>query len=104
MPWLNSPGEYIDYTASKGAIDTLTTGLSLEVADEGIRVNCVRPGFIYTDMHFDGGEPGRIERVEELIPMKKGGSTEEVANAIYWLSSEDASYSTGSFSDLAGGK
>ena len=99
-----SPGEYIDYAASKGAIDTLTKGLSLEVADEGIRVNCVRPGFIYTDMHADGGEPRRIERVKELIPMKRGGSPEEVANAIYWLSSEDASYSTGSFIDLAGGK
>ncbi len=101
---LGSAGEYIDYAASKGAIDTLTIGLSLEVANEGIRVNCVRPGFIYTDMHSDGGEPERVERVKELIPMKRGGSPEEVANAIYWLSSENASYSTGSFIDLAGGR
>lgn len=101
---LGAANEYIDYAASKGAIDTLTTGLSLEVADEGIRVNCVRPGFIDTDMHADGGEPGRIERVKELIPMKRGGSAQEVANAIYWLSSEEASYSTGSFLDLAGGR
>ena len=101
---LGSAGEYIDYAASKGAIDTLTIGLSLEVANEGIRVNCVRPGFIYTNMHTDGGEPDRVERLHELIPMKRGGSPEEVANAIYWLSSEKASYSTGSFLDLAGGK
>ena len=101
---LGAAGEYIDYAASKGAIDTLTTGLSLEVADEGIRVNCVRPGFIDTDMHADGGEPGRIERVKELIPMKRGGTPQEIANAIYWLSSEEASYATGSFIDLAGGR
>ncbi len=101
---LGAPGEYIDYAASKGAIDTLTTGLSLELATEGIRVNCVRPGFIDTNMHADGGEPERVARVKELIPMKRGGTAEEVANAIYWLSSAEASYSTGSFIDLAGGK
>lgn len=99
-----SPHEYIDYAATKGAIDTLTTGLSIEVADEGIRVNGVRPGFIYTDMHTDGGEPGRVDRLSPVIPMKRGGQPEEVAQAIAWLLSDAASYSTGSFIDLAGGK
>lgn len=101
---LGSPGEYVDYAASKGAIDTLTRGLSLEVAGEGIRVNCVRPGFIYTDIHADGGEPDRVDRIKDLIPMKRGGSPEEVANAIVWLLSEEASYVTGSFVDIAGGR
>lgn len=99
-----SPNEYVDYAATKGAIDTLTTGLSLEVADEGIRVNGVRPGFIYTDMHADGGEPGRVDRLSPVIPMKRGGQPEEVAQAIAWLLSDAASYTTGSFIDLAGGK
>jgi len=98
-----SPHEYIDYAASKGAIDTLTKGLSLEVAAEGIRVNCVRPGLIYTDMHADGGEPDRIERLKANIPMQRGGLPDEVAQAIYWLASEKASFSTGNFLDLAGG-
>ncbi|WP_312691877.1 SDR family oxidoreductase [Kosakonia sp.] len=99
-----SPGEYVDYAASKGAVDTLTTGLSLEVAACGIRVNCVRPGFIYTDMHASGGEPGRVDRVSPAIPMQRGGQPEEVAHAIAWLLSEKASYVTGSFLDLAGGR
>ena len=99
-----SPNEYVDYAASKGAIDTLTTGLSLEVADQGIRVNGVRPGFIYTDMHASGGEPGRVQRLEPVIPMRRGGQADEVANAILWLLSDEASYVTGSFIDLAGGK
>ncbi len=98
-----SPNEYIDYAASKGAIDTLTKGLSLEVAAEGIRVNCVRPGLIYTDMHADGGEPERIERLKEIIPLQRGGQPEEVAEAIYWLASEKSSFSTGNYLDLAGG-
>lgn len=98
-----SPNEYIDYAASKGAIDTLTKGLSLEVAAEGIRVNCVRPGLIYTDMHADGGEPERIERLKSIIPMQRGGEPEEVAEAIYWLASDKSSFSTGNFLDLAGG-
>jgi len=98
-----SPNEYIDYAASKGAIDTLTKGLSLEVAAEGIRVNCVRPGLIYTDMHADGGEPERIERLKHVIPMQRGGQPEEVAEAIYWLASDKSSFSTGNFLDLAGG-
>lgn len=98
-----SPNEYIDYAASKGAIDTLTKGLSLEVASEGIRVNCVRPGLIYTDMHADGGEPGRVDRLKSVIPMQRGGTADEVAEAIYWLASEKSSFSTGNFLDLAGG-
>lgn len=101
---LGAPGEYVDYAASKGAVDTLTTGLSLEVAAQGIRVNGVRPGFIYTEMHASGGEAGRVDRVKDLLPMKRGGQPEEVAQAIAWLLSDKASYVTGSFLDLAGGK
>ncbi|MDF7759358.1 SDR family oxidoreductase [Kosakonia cowanii] len=101
---LGSPGEYVDYAASKGAVDTLTTGLSLEVAASGIRVNGVRPGFIYTEMHASGGEPGRVDRVSSAIPMQRGGQPEEVAQAIAWLLSDKASYVTGSFIDLAGGR
>lgn len=101
---LGAPHEYVDYAASKGAIDTFTTGLAVEVAGEGIRVNAVRPGFIYTEMHADGGEPLRVERVKASLPMKRGGQPEEVAQAILWLLSDDASYVTGSFLDLAGGK
>ena len=101
---LGSPGEYVDYAASKGAIDTLTIGLAREVAEEGIRVNAVRPGFIYTEMHASGGEPNRVERVKEFVPMKRGGRPEEVAKAILWLLSEDASFTTGAFVDVTGGK
>lgn len=99
-----APGEYIDYAASKGAIDALTKGLSLEVADQGIRVNCVRPGFIYTQMHADGGEPDRVDRIKSVIPMQRGGTALEVANPISWLLSDEASYVTGTFIDVAGGK
>ena len=101
---LGSAGEYVDYAASKGAIDTLTIGLSREVAEEGIRVNAVRPAFIYTDMHADGGEPGRVDRIAESLPMKRGGQPVEVANAILWLLSDEASYTIGTFIDLAGGR
>jgi len=101
---LGSPGEYVDYAASKGAIDTLTIGLAREVADEGIRVNAVRPGVIYTDIHASGGEPGRVDRVRSMLPMKRGGQPEEVANAILWLLSEESSYSTGTFIDVSGGR
>jgi NAD(P)-dependent dehydrogenase (short-subunit alcohol dehydrogenase family) len=101
---LGSPGEYVDYAASKGALDTFTIGLAREVAEEGIRVNAVRPGFIYTDMHASGGEPNRVDRVKALVPMKRGGTAEEVANAILWLLSDEASYTTGAFLDVAGGK
>ncbi len=101
---LGAPGEYVDYAASKGALDTLTIGLAKEVADEGIRVNAVRPGFIYTDIHASGGEPERVDRVKALVPMKRGGQPEEVARAIMWLLSDEASYSTGAFIDITGGK
>jgi len=99
-----SPHEYIDYAASKGAIDTLTKGLSVEVAALGIRVNGVRPGFIHTDMHADGGEPNRIARLSPQIPLQRGGTAQEVANCISWLLSEQASYVTGSIMDVTGGK
>jgi NAD(P)-dependent dehydrogenase (short-subunit alcohol dehydrogenase family) len=101
---LGSAGEYVDYAASKGAIDTLTIGLANEVAAEGIRVNAVRPAFIYTDIHASGGEPGRVDRVSAAVPMRRGGSPEEVARAILWLLSDEASYSTGTFIDISGGK
>lgn len=101
---LGSPGEYVDYAASKGAIDTLTIGLAQEVASEGIRVNAVRPGFIYTEMHASGGEPNRVDRVKEFVPMKRGGHPDEVAQAILWLLSNEASFTTGSFIDVTGGK
>ena len=98
-----SPFEYVDYAASKGAVDTFTVGLSKEVAADGIRVNCVRPGGIYTDIHADGGEAERVERIAKNFPMKRGGTPEEVANAILWLLSDEASFVTGSFTDLCGG-
>ena len=101
---LGSAGEYVDYAASKGAVDTLTIGLAREVAEEGIRVNAVRPGFIYTDIHASGGEPGRVDRVKAFVPMKRGGRPDEVAAAILWLLSDEASYATGTFIDLAGGR
>lgn len=101
---LGSAGEYVDYAASKGAIDVLTRGLSLEVAALGIRVNGVRPGFIYTEMHADGGEPGRVDRIKGNIPLQRGGQPAEVAAAIAWLLSDEASYATGTFIDVAGGR
>jgi NAD(P)-dependent dehydrogenase (short-subunit alcohol dehydrogenase family) len=101
---VGSPGEYVDYAASKGAVDTFTIGLAKEVAEEGIRVNGVRPGFIYTEMHAKGGEPGRVDRVKTLVPMQRGGQPEEVAAAILWLLSEEASYVTGSILDVSGGR
>jgi len=98
-----APGEYVDYAVSKGALDTLTIGLSKEVANEGIRVNAVRPAFIYTDIHADGGECDRVNRIKESIPMKRGGTAHEVAEAIIWLASEKSSFSTGTFIDITGG-
>lgn len=97
-------GEYVDYAASKGAIDSFTLGLAGEVAEEGIRVNAVRPGFIYTDIHAKGGEPKRVDRVKTLVPMKRGGTPEEVAAAILWLLSDEASYVTGTILDVSGGR
>ncbi len=101
---LGAPNEYIDYAASKGAIDTMTIGLAREVANEGIRVNAVRPGLIDTEMHASGGEPGRIDRLKSSVPLQRGGTSEEVARAILWLLSDDASYTTGSFIDVSGGR
>ena len=99
-----SPGEYVDYAASKGAIETFTVGLAREVAEEGIRVNAVRPGFIYTELHAKGGEPERVERVKTLVPLQRGGQPEEVASAILWLLSQEASYVTGTILDVSGGR
>jgi NAD(P)-dependent dehydrogenase (short-subunit alcohol dehydrogenase family) len=101
---IGAAGEYIDYAASKGAVDTLTIGLASEVADEGIRVNCVRPGLIYTEMHASGGEPGRVERLKDSLPLKRGGTAEEVAAAISWLVSSESSYTTGAFIEVSGGR
>jgi NAD(P)-dependent dehydrogenase (short-subunit alcohol dehydrogenase family) len=101
---LGAPGEYVDYAASKAALETLTVGLAREVAGEGIRVNGVRAGIIYTDIHADGGEPGRVDRLAPTLPMKRGGDALEVARAILWLLSDEASYSTGTFVDVAGGR
>jgi NAD(P)-dependent dehydrogenase (short-subunit alcohol dehydrogenase family) len=101
---LGSPGEYLDYAASKGAIDTFTHGLALEVAAEGIRVNAVRPGIIDTEIHASGGEPGRPARVGPSLPMKRPGRADEVAEAILWLLSDAASYTTGTIVDVAGGR
>lgn len=98
-----SPGEYVDYAATKGAIETFTVGLAREVAEERIRVNAVRPGYIYTELHALGGEPGRVDRLKTRVPMKRGGQPEEVAAAILWLLSEEASYVTGATIDVSGG-
>lgn len=101
---LGAPGEYVDYAAAKGAIDAFTIGLAKEVASEGIRVNAVRPGVIHTDIHASGGEPGRIERVKGSVPLQRGGQPEEVAEAILWLLSGAASYTTGALLDVSGGR
>ncbi|MGB7334627.1 MAG: SDR family oxidoreductase [Salaquimonas sp.] len=102
--YLGSANQYVDYAASKAAIDTFTKGLSLEVADEGIRVNAVRPGLIDTDIHESGGELDRVKRLEHMVPMKRGGSAEEVAKGILWLTSDDASYVTGDCMNVTGGR
>ena len=101
---LGSPNEFIDYAASKGAIDAMTLGLSKEVAAEGVRVNAVRPGLIHTDIHASSGQPDRVERLQQFVPMARGGSAEEVAETIVWLMSDKASYVTGALLDVAGGR
>ncbi len=101
---LGSPAEYIDYAATKGALDTMTLGLSREVAREGIRVNAVRPGLIKTEIHASGGQPDRVERNREAVPMGRGGEALEVAQAIAWLCSDEASYVTGALLDISGGR
>ena len=101
---LGAPGEYVDYAASKGAVDTFTIGLAQEVAQEGIRVNAVRAGYIYTEMHASGGEPGRVDRVKAFVPMRRGGQPDEVAQAVLWLLSDEAAFTTGSFVDVTGGR
>ena len=98
-----SPFEYVDYAASKGALDTMTAGLAREAAPNGVRVNLVRPGFIYTDMHASGGEPGRVDRLAPRIPLRRGGSADEVARAIVWLMSPAAGYVVGATLDVTGG-
>ena len=102
--YLGSPGEYVDYASSKGAIDTFTIGLAKEVAAEGIRVNAVRPGVIYTDIHASGGEPGRVDRVAPSVPMQRGGHADEVAHTILWLASSEASYVSGALVNCSGGR
>lgn len=101
---LGAPGEYIDYAAAKGAIDSMTLGLAKEVAGEGIRVNAVRPGVVHTEIHASGGEPDRVERVKASVPMGRGGQAEEIAEAILWLASEQASYTSGALLDVSGGR
>lgn len=101
---LGSPKEFIDYAAAKGAVDSMTIGLAKEVATEGIRVNAVRPGLIYTDIHTSAGDPGRVDRVKAGVPMQRGGSAEEVAEAILWLASDHSSYVTGILLDVTGGR
>jgi NAD(P)-dependent dehydrogenase (short-subunit alcohol dehydrogenase family) len=101
---LGSPGEYVDYAASKGAVDTLGLGLSREVSGEGIRVNVVRPGIIETDIHASGGQPDRVARLGPSVPIGRAGQAGEVASAVVWLLSDEASYCTGSILDVAGGR
>ena len=101
---LGSPNEFIDYAAAKGAVDSMTIGLAKEVATEGIRVNAVRPGLIYTDIHISAGEPGRVDRAKAGVPMQRGGSAEEVAETVLWLASDESSYVTGTLLDVTGGR
>jgi NAD(P)-dependent dehydrogenase (short-subunit alcohol dehydrogenase family) len=101
---IGAPGMYVDYAAAKGAIDTFTLGLSKEVGPEGIRVNAIRPGVIKTDIHASGGEPGRAERIGASAPLQRAGEAEEIARAILWLASDEASYTSGAILDVAGGR
>ena len=101
---LGSPGQYVDYAAAKGAIDTFTVGLAREVATEGVRVNAIRPGIIETDIHASGGLPERARQMAPMVPMRRAGSADEVAQAIVWLLSDAASYTTGAILDVSGGR
>jgi NAD(P)-dependent dehydrogenase (short-subunit alcohol dehydrogenase family) len=101
---LGSPGQYVDYAAAKGAIDTFTLGLAKEVATEGVRVNAVRPGIIDTEIHASGGQPERAKQLAPQVPMQRAGTADEVAQAIVWLLSDAASYTTGSIIDVTGGR
>lgn len=101
---LGGAGQYVDYAAAKAAVDTLTVGLAAEVAGEGIRVTAVRPGLIFTDIHASGGQPDRVEQLQSTVPLGRGGQPEEVAEAILWLASDQASYVTGTVLDVAGGR
>ncbi len=101
---LGSPGQFVDYASAKGAIDTFTVGLAKEVATEGVRVCAVRPGIIETDIHASGGQPDRVARMTPDLPMRRPGSAEEVARAILWLASDEASYSTGAILDVSGAR
>jgi NAD(P)-dependent dehydrogenase (short-subunit alcohol dehydrogenase family) len=101
---LGSPGQYVDYAAAKGAVDTFTLGLAREVAAEGVRVNAVRPGIIETDIHASGGDPGRVQRLAASLPMQRAGTAHEVAAAVVWLLSDAASYTTGALVDVSGGR
>jgi NAD(P)-dependent dehydrogenase (short-subunit alcohol dehydrogenase family) len=101
---IGGPGEYVDYAASKGAIDSFTIGLAREVAGEGIRVNAVSPGIVDTEIHASGGQPDRVERMRHLVPMQRAGTAEEVAAAILWLLSDGASFTTGANLEVGGGR
>ena len=101
---IGAPGQYVDYAAAKAAVDTLTLGLSKEVGPEGIRVNAIRPGVIKTEIHASGGEPGRAERIGATAPLQRAGEAEEIAYAILWLASDEASYTSGALLDITGGR
>ena len=101
---LGAPGEYVDYAAAKGAIDTFTVGLAKEVGAEGIRVNCVRPGVIRTDIHLASGDPARVDRIGSAAPLQRAGEAEEIARSILWLASDEASYISGALLDVSGGR
>jgi NAD(P)-dependent dehydrogenase (short-subunit alcohol dehydrogenase family) len=101
---IGSPGQYVDFAAAKAAIDTFTLGLAREVAAEGVRVNAVRPGIIETDIHASGGQPERARQMAPLVPMQRAGTADEVARAIVWLLSDEASYTTGAVVDVTGGR
>ena len=101
---IGGPHEYVDYAAAKGAVDAMTIGLAKEVGDQGIRVNAVKPGLIYTDIHAAAGEAGRVDRLKSAVPMQRGGYPAEVAESILWLLSDASSYTTGSFIDVSGGR